>query len=87
MEIDAWDHKDKHYSGQGKDLIAALKDARKQAMIENGIDIWSAWLSRYPFPWPIRRHRYCVKDAPIVVHGKSEWRFIDGQPSDERRNL
>lgn len=87
MEIDAWDHKGKHYSGQGKNLKAALKDARQQAMVEHGISTKSARLSRYPWPWPIRRHQECVLNAPIVVHGKSEWRFDEGVPTDERRNL
>lgn len=87
MEIDAWDHKGRHYSGQGKDLNAALKDARKQALEHFGKTRLQALIDGKPHPWPIVAHRECNLDAPTIQHFVSEWRYIGGERTDERRNL
>lgn len=85
MEIDAWDHKGKHYSGQGKNLKAALKDARRKAMIEHGISYLSLWLSGARYMWPLDAYKVCELNAPTV--SLNEWRNDSGKRTDERRNL
>lgn len=81
MEIDAWDFDHEHYTGQGATLKAALRDARRQAMICLGISYPSLWLGGKRFPWPIVAHRECKLNALTVQHG--EWRI----GTDERRNM